>query len=388
VESANVSRTTYERTPGAPAARLGYIDVIKGLVVAGVIVAHAAMTYGLFGNWPYQETVHPLPQTIGYAIAFVAMLGMGMLFLVAGLFTPAAIGRKGPSGFLADRAMRLGIPTVAFLLAIMPGANFLGRWVSGSSPASAASYALEHLRRFDLGSMWFVFALLLVTVGYVGWRALSRPRAAGVGGGGLLLIVVLSAVATFLVRTIQPVYDPAPINVAGWPPDFALFALGTLAGGGWLARVPERTTRQAAALVAGGILILAPLAVHAPTDFSRLVGGWHWESALVSSSESLVTIGLAIWILRQFQRIGHDPLPSVTSGSFTVYLIQTPVIILLGLALRRLALAPELKAAVLAVLGLVVCFGFASAYRGWRRTSGRRRRRGRRGPVGALAHPS
>ena len=361
---------------GPSRLRLGYVDAVKGLVVAGVIVAHAAMTYGLVGNWPYQEAVHPLPQAVGYVIAFMTMLGMGMLFLLAGLFTPSAIEHKGRSRFLADRLLRLGIPTVAYLLVIMPAVNFMGRWASGSSAAAAAGYALDHLRRFDLGPMWFVFALLLVTVSYVGWQAVSRPRAGGVGGRDLLLLAGLSAGGTFLVRMVQPVDDPAPINVAGWPPDFLLFALGALAGGGWLVRVPSRALRDAAALIAGGIVLLVPLAVLPTPSFSSLLGGWHWQSAVVSASESLVTIGLTVGIFRQFQRIRRDPLPWITRGSFTAYLIQTPVILLLGIAMRPVPIAPEFKTVILAVLGLAACFSLAAAHRGWAR--GRRLGRSRR----------
>lgn len=343
--------------------RLGYVDVIKGLVVAGVVAAHAAMTYGLFGNWPYQETAHPFPVTIGYAVAVLTMLGMGMLFLLAGLFTPAAIASKGLRHFVNERWVRLGIPTVVYLLAVMPAVNFLGQVASGSSAAAALGYARDHALRFDLGPMWFVFALLLVTLGYAGWRRISRPRAPGVGPRDLVLLAAICAAATFLVRGVQPVDDPAPVNVAGWPPDFILFVLGALAGATWLERVPPTAERAASAMIAAGLALLLPLAVLPPPSFSWLLGGWHWQSGLVSAAESLVTIGLSIWLLRQFQRVPRDPLPSVTHGSFAAYLIQTPVILLLGIAMRPLVLAPELKAVILAGLGLAACFSLAAAYR-------------------------
>lgn len=342
-------------------------------MVAGVIVVHAAMTYGLVGNWPYQETVRALPEAVGYVIAFVTMLGMGILFLIAGLFTPDAIAQKGRWRFLAERSGRLGIPTVAYLLVIMPAVNFLGRWASGSSDAAAAGYALDHLRGFDLGPAWFVLALLLATTSYGAWQTVSRARTVDVGGRTLLVLAALSSGATFVVRIGQPVDDPVPLNVAGWPPDFLLFALGALAGGGWLTRVPSRTLLHAAALIFGGMVLLVPLAVFPPSSFSSLLGGWHWQAAVVSVSESLVTIGLVVVIFRLFQHIGRDPLPRITRGSFTVYLVQTPVILLLGIALRPVALAPECKAVILGVLGLAACFSLAAARGGW--TQARRLRR-------------
>ena len=48
------------------------------------------------------------------------------------------------------------------------------------------------------------------------------------------------------------------------------------------------------------------------------------------------------------------------------------MILLLGIAMRPLVLAPELKAVILAALGIAACFSLAAAYRGWTRT----RRRG------------
>ena len=368
----------------APAARLGYIDVIKGLVVTGVIVAHAAMTYGLLGSWAYREQpFHPLPAGYSSGFALLATLGLGLLFLVAGMFTRAAVDRGGRSEYVADRLRRLGIPLVAYLVLVMPALNFLGRWVAGSSAASAAGYAIARLVRLDVGPAWFQLDLQLMTEGYQGWPE-GRLRPERRHRTSLIAVGVLSCVVTFAVRIIQPVSDPAPINLAAWPIYFALFAVGVLGEReGWLRRVPSTALRQAGVLVVAGAAVVAPLALVPPAGLGEMLGGWHWQSALVSTGESLFTIGLAIWLLKQFQRIPKDPSPQFTRGSFTAYLLQAPVMVLLGVALRPVALPPELKTAILACLGVVACFTLAAAVRAkrGRPSPGSATRRGRRAPA-------
>lgn len=45
---------------------------------------------------------------------------MPLFFLVAGLFSPASLARKGPAGFVGGRAVRLLVPMVLFVLFLSP----------------------------------------------------------------------------------------------------------------------------------------------------------------------------------------------------------------------------------------------------------------------------
>ncbi len=357
-------------------ARLGYVDAIKGLVIAGVIVAHAAMTYGLVGAWPYRETPMQelaLPLALVFGAAVTA--GMGILFLIAGLFTPGAIAHKGRRRFLTGRIRRLGLPALAYLFGVMPLLNFLGRWASGDSPAAAAAYALDRLRQLDVGPTWFLLALLLFTVIYLAYMALGRTprRDRPLRGRDLLALAIVSGVGMAAVRLLQPATDLAPINVTVWPQDLALFWVGAAAASdGWLARVPRRAVRDGAALVLAGAIVLVSLLVLPPSAVAEVAGGWHWQSAVFSLGESMVTIGLVVCLLRLFQQIGDAPLRRYTRASFTAYLIQMPVVLMLGIGLGPSALGPAVKLPVLASLSLVTCFVLATVYEESRR--GRRSR--------------
>ena len=64
---------------------------------------------------------------------------MGLLFFVAGLFTPPALAYKGPRRFIGDRLWRLGVPTVAYLFVINPAMNLFGDRAMGANPMQVSA---------------------------------------------------------------------------------------------------------------------------------------------------------------------------------------------------------------------------------------------------------
>lgn len=45
---------------------------------------------------------------------------MAVFFFIAGAFTVPSLRRKGPRRFLLDRTLRLGVPTVFFVIFLSP----------------------------------------------------------------------------------------------------------------------------------------------------------------------------------------------------------------------------------------------------------------------------
>lgn len=95
-------------------SRCAYADNLKVVLVAGVIVAHVTMAWTGVGTWVFDEPhVREPLLTIATLLAVVGSLfGMALFFLIAGVFTPRSLARKGLGRFLADRAVRLGVPMV------------------------------------------------------------------------------------------------------------------------------------------------------------------------------------------------------------------------------------------------------------------------------------
>jgi len=63
---------------------------------------------------------------------------MGLLFLLSGYFTRGPYERKGPGKFLTDRLLRLGAPTLVYVLIISP----LEKW--GSQLPAEDRHSIRH----------------------------------------------------------------------------------------------------------------------------------------------------------------------------------------------------------------------------------------------------
>jgi len=99
-----------------PSRRWSYLDELKVLVVAGVIVVHVAITYGAAGSW-YVPDIDESTSAVGEVVLSVlvvigALFSMGLLFLVAGALTVPSLERKGARRLVVERLKRLGVPLV------------------------------------------------------------------------------------------------------------------------------------------------------------------------------------------------------------------------------------------------------------------------------------
>ena len=122
VATPNGPATTASRRP-SPAGRLLFIDNIRWVMIMLVLSMHAAVTYSGHGSWYVKETVRlGLPQDLTFLTyqVFLQSFFMGFLFFIAGYFVPGAYDKKGPGRFIKDRAVRLGLPALFFMLVIQP----------------------------------------------------------------------------------------------------------------------------------------------------------------------------------------------------------------------------------------------------------------------------
>ncbi len=169
------------------ARRNAGLDALRAALTLLVLFHHTAITCGAMGAWYYREAEPDRAPGTVLLIFFCTVnqaFFMGLFFLIAGYFMPAAAERHGAWAFLRERALRLGIPILAFSLFIGPLAIVLAQSVN---PASAAAVAQSvkglalgerlllywHLGLFGVGPLWFTAALLVFSFVYVAWRALA-----------------------------------------------------------------------------------------------------------------------------------------------------------------------------------------------------------------------
>ena len=171
-------------SPGiARGARLAYLDNLKVVLVAGVIVAHAAMTYGAAGTWVF-ESGDVGGSTLGSVteILFSVLIGIGVMFamglfmLISGLLTPRAVARAGSRSFALSRLARLGLPIVIYVVLVMPLLGILVAYTVGGRSGAIWPYYVSLLENLSTGPLWFIVILLAISLGYTAWRQLIPPR--------------------------------------------------------------------------------------------------------------------------------------------------------------------------------------------------------------------
>ncbi len=358
--------------PGQPgtvaAGRALWLDNLRIALIAGVIVAHVATAYVVDVDWYYQErtTTQWASTVLSFPVLLAAVFGLGPLFLVAGALSSGSLARKGPVSFVRGRLLRLGVPMLVYLFLIDPVTDYLGR-LRSDHPWTLWDCLSNRTGTRDLGPLWFVSALLVFSLAYAGWRSV-RPRPLVTGQvlrvGQLVLAASLIAAGSW-VTWLHWTYTSdivVNLNLAHWPQDAVLFALGALAGErGWLETLGHERARACGWVAAGGVLAVAVVAglALAADDIDSMHGGVHWQAATFAIAAGAVAVTLPLWLVDLFKRHWDRQgqlAKRASRGCYAAYLLHPPVLVLLSLAALSLPLPPEAKFVLVAALGVPAAF--------------------------------
>lgn len=359
--------------------RLDWVDQLRTMAIVLVVNMHACVTFSHVGSWYVQEPPDP-PLLIKLIFAFwqghLQAFFMGLLFLLAGYFAFGSLERRGPAGFMRERLVRLGLPTLFYMVVLQPliifvinpeGNTFVSRW------ASYGRYLARGRFIGGSGPMWFAAALLVFSAALAAlWAPLPAIRAQaparGAPGPGALWAFGLALVATtFAVRIVEPLGTDVLNMQLGYFPQYVLaFGAGFAAARGrWL--VP--LARSAAARRAGWMgLILGPLALAGVLLAGGLLGGkgmgsfsggWNLPSLGLAAWEQLAGLGLGLGAvafcsgkLTESTRLSRW----LNDRSFGVYLLHPVVLILITVAMRPLDMNPFFKVSLLTGAGVACSF--------------------------------
>jgi glucans biosynthesis protein C len=359
---------------GAVTGRLYFLDNLRWVLTALVVLHHLSITYGAEGSWYYIEK--PADELATILLTFFTALNqgyfMGLFFLIAGYFTPAALDRKGMARFLKDRLLRLGVPLAIYALVINPALDaFLTVQLDpAATPSSFWQVLFTNWSRlqFAPGPLWFVETLLIFSTVYaIGARLWRRAWPdLTLTTGKLAFFAGLIAVASFATRQVIPVgVEWHHLQLAFFPQYIALFATGVWAyRNDWLPDLPRSTVRTWAVIVGVAVLALPIMMVSLgpEPDLSLVFGGWHWQAAAFALWEAFYAVGMSVTLLALFRRWfnGQNWFSHMLSASaYTVYIIHAPVIVALALAVRAVPLPGLLKFGLLATPALILCFVLA-----------------------------
>ena len=370
--------------PGAaPPHRLAYIDNLRWSMILLVISMHAADTYSPFGNWYFADkaaTDRLTAMALGTWQSFLQAFFMALLFAVSGYFARASLLKKGAARFVHDRMIRLGAPTLLYMLVIGPVTQF---YIAASwRPAPGTPFLAEWWRHIvdgkvwsESGPLWFCVALLAFSLVYA---ALPRRPATGAAAPAasrprlptIAVFAALMAFATFAVRLLIP-EGRAVLNLQlGDLPQYVLmFAAGIAAHcAGWAETTPpgDQSRWLVAGLVGGllGWVLLIAAGGALAGHFETYGGGWHWQAAAKSLWESVVCVTVSLGLIGLYRRrLNHSGalFALLSANAFAVYVFHPPILIAVTRVLALWVGGPAIAKFALAWgLGALLSFLFAA----------------------------
>jgi glucans biosynthesis protein C len=355
--------TASSEAPARPDQRQYWADNLRVLVIAAVVVFHAATAYLGGPSWYFmQRTTSGAWSALAFPGEVIAVFALGPLFLVAGWFSARSLAHRGAGAFARARLLRLGIPLIAFIFLINGLSDYVGQLRDRGHPSLTGLLRTS----FGLGPMWFVAALLTFSLAYGVLRRL-HVRAVKRQGSAVQVILgaaALIAVTAFLTWQRWPLDDSATFldaRWAEWPQGAVLFALGAWAGeAGRLEDLTARARRlgwSAAAAVA----LLAGLLGYEQSQgtLDSTLHGAGWSTMLMAVLYGTISVAYTVWFTATIRArwSGSGPLRARAGQvSYASYFLHPLVLTAIMVAFASLALAPELKFLLVAVVAVPACF--------------------------------
>lgn len=346
--------------------RLHYLDNLKVGLTMLLIAHHVGQAYGPTGGaWPIQETARAT--ILGPFFTVNRSFFMSLFFLISGYLVARSYDAKPGWPFVRGRLLRLGLPTLAFALLMVPLQLFVFPAPGMSEPGSAWP--------IDVGYLWFLEHLLLFSLAYALWRWALGRRGAERSERPLRAWHVI-AFSIVLAPTLGAIRIPFPIDrwdyllgffrvaFADVPRDLAFFVVGIVAFRRmWFETTPARVGR---AWLAVGVALVAfwyayGLGLYrviglqgAAFDVVRVT----WEAVLCSS----LCIGLVV-LFRESVTANGRFARALGKSQYAAYIFHVPVILAFQYALLSLTLPPFAKFALVTLVSIPATFAIASAVR-------------------------
>ncbi len=356
-----------------------YIDNLKLLMIIFVILLHTAVTFSGIGSWYVKDgEILDTLSTVFFGLfqSFTQAYFMGFLFLLSGYFVSRSYDKKGCKKFLTDRLIRLGIPTLIYMLIIHP---FILYMLNYMDHAQVGKQYLHYIVSFAFvgasGPLWFALALLIFNCIYALIRVITKnstkenntrvkiPRRVSI-----YVLIALIAVAAFLIRLVQPI-DTNILNMqlCFFAQYIVLFMVGVKAGRyDWFSQISYKMGRNWFSTVIGiGVplwFILMVIGGALDGGFDLYKGGLTWQSAAYAAWESFVAVAMSIGLIGIFQERHNRQsslIKNMSDSAFGVYVFHPPILIGVSMLFLHTELHPLLKFLGTGVIAIPLCFLFS-----------------------------
>ncbi|WP_339618107.1 acyltransferase family protein [uncultured Gilvimarinus sp.] len=363
--------------------RLDYLDAVRAFALLLGIVFHASLSF--------------LPVYIGWAIMDIstsALVGtfmlishsfrMALFFLVAGFFSHMTFHRKGATGFIQSRLIRIVIPFVVGWFLLRP--LLVSGWVMGMQSLRGEVAIIASLNEgFNvvLGSLnaaftgthlWFLYYLLLATAAVLlmrqivvwhprSYRALTQRVDAVVhwlAHSRLAFIVAaIPTVACLWFMGHWGMDTPDKSLVPQWP---VLFIYGVFFALGWLLHRQGNVIEAFGRISVGKVFlgVVASMAAVLLSGFEGQPGHPQYPliKALFLFSYAVMMWSLVALTIGAFKRLFNRPSKTVrylAGSSYWLYLIHLPIVIWLQIAFAEIPWPWGVKLILISGITIAVC---------------------------------
>jgi peptidoglycan/LPS O-acetylase OafA/YrhL len=373
-----------------PAARRRELDMIRLVVVLGLVFFHAALVFDARDDYYVKN-----PQTTE-ATTILAGLGvvwaMPALFLIAGVGSWYSLRRRGPRGFAAERLLRLGVPLVFATLTIIPVPQWLR--LKAADPGYDESYPRFLARFFDVhielsdfpfvldgehfetGHLWFVVLLLafsLMVTPVAAWlpgHYLARVRDGLASAVRRRAVVLVAAVPLALIAAGLGMEE----SFAGWSrwAYLVFFLYGLLLAADDRVRAAIRRDAVPAAVLGIALFAVAGVAFGAAVDdpFTEMTGpaivgrtafgaaGWCWLVAITGlldrpARQPASPEGSGDQAGRSHRRAVYAYL---ATAALPIYILHQPILVTVAYFVVRWQTPSLVKYAAIVAISFMVIF--------------------------------
>jgi hypothetical protein len=355
-------------------SRLAYLDNIRIYLTVLVIMHHASIAFGGAGDWwvidPVSDEITGIILT--YFTAVNQSYFMSAFFLLAGYFTPRSLEKKGPSSYLVDRFIRLGIPLLVYTTLIININEYLVQVIYFNMP-------FTWLWEYNPGHLWFLQALLLFAILYVIYRRFSdrdpsRKRIqiypdSFPSNRAMILTIAVLAVLTFVVRIFVPIGEwIGGFQLAHFVHYIFCFFIGISAyRGDWFSRLKRSQALPwgiVALVTLPTFFVIAILggALEGEEQFVKFLGGPYWQSLAYSIWESIMLIAVLTFLLYFFRE--HITQAgaferTLAASVYTAYIIHQTIVIGVDIVFIQTSLPLFVKFICVSLISVPLSFGLA-----------------------------
>ncbi len=372
------SATAKEVATGVPTLRYHYLDNLRALAMFAGVVFHAAVAYSalLSEAWPTADT--RASQYIDMFIWAIHTFRMPLFFLIAGFFACLLIEKRGATGYLKNRALRIALPFIIFWP--MSFAGIFGIMIYAAMHTEMNTPIINLIRHIienpdaageppepTTTHLWFLYYLMIFSLAsFIFSRIYSlKPRFVKALSHPLVLLAVLPALTGMsLLKT----YLPHPAAESFIPEFWALGFYGLFFFMGWIffrnKSLVDPLKRYVVPLLFISILVYSLFFYLMPKTFPLdeviALKGTYPELTLTQVALAMCT-GILAWYISYLCLIGaqkflhwqSDFLRLISDSSYWIYIIHVPMLFFIQFKLHFL----EWPILVELAISIVLTFG-------------------------------